>query len=147
MITEILVLITILSLASLAGTISATIIDCQSSTETLVIGPSGAALMPHCRESSKVPRLNPPNILPGNEDKTSLTQPGGSQTKTIARYTGPPSPSITSPSAQSSASEAFDDPNRTKIIITVDGTTLYYSKETVQSLSTDTTPTTITSSK
>ena len=140
-ITEIFVPTTISALVSLASTITSITTDAQSRIETLVIGPGGVVWTPLSQASSGVAQLNPPITPPGNTNTASLTQARSSPTTTSALNTG----SITtSAAAQSSASGAFDDPNQSETTIIIGGTTLHYSKETIESLSTITAPTTIT---
>ena len=143
-ITEIFVPTIISALASLASTITSTTTDAQSSIETIVIGPGGLAWTPLSKAPSGVAQLNPPTIPPGNINTAFLTQAGSSPTITSAPHTGRSSSVTASAAAQSSASGAFDDPNQSETTIIVGGTTLHYSKETIQSLSTITAPTTIT---
>ncbi|KAL9611325.1 MAG: hypothetical protein Q9167_004008 [Letrouitia subvulpina] len=138
-ITETFVLITISVLASLSSAITTTTTNAQSSLETLVVGPGGVAWTPLNQLPSNVPQLSPPALpLP------SVIQPSSPPTFTSAASTGQQSASISSTAAQSSVSGAFDNPNQSETTIIIGGTTLHYSKETIQSLSTITAPTTIT---
>ncbi|KAL8731409.1 MAG: hypothetical protein Q9181_004310 [Wetmoreana brouardii] len=75
---------------------------------------------------------------------SSVNRPGSSPTVTSAPYTGQLSATASPTAAPSSASWAFDNPDQSETTIIVGGTTLHYSKETIQSLSTITAPTTIT---
>lgn len=143
-ITEIFVPTKFSALVSLASTITSTTTDAQSSIKTLVIGPGGVAWTPLSQAPSGVAQLNPPTIPPGNINTAFLTRAGSSPTITSALNTGQSSSVTASAAAQSSASGAFDDPNQSETTIIIGGTTLHYSKETIQSLSTITAPTTIT---
>lgn len=136
--TETFALTTISLLATLSSTVTSTTFDAHSSLQTLVIGPGGVAWAP-IRPSSGAPDLPRPALpLP------SRSLPGNSQTVTSAPNTGQPSAAVTSTAVQSTAFGAFDNPNQSETTIIVGGTTLHYSKETIQSLSTLTAPKTIT---
>ena len=141
-ITEIFVPTTIPALVSLASTTTSVTTNAQSSIETLVIGPGGVAWTPLSQVPSGI--ANPPTIPPDNINTASLIPAGGSPTMTSAPNICQSSFVIASATTQSSASGAFDDPNQSETTIIIDCITLHYSKETIQSLSTITAPTTIT---
>lgn len=138
-VTETFVLTTMSVLTSLSSTVTTTTSDAESSLETLLVGPGGVARTPLSQLPSGVPQLPPPAV-----HLSSVNQPGSSPKVTRAPITGQPSAATTSTAAPSSASGAFDNPNQSETTIIVGGTTLHYSKETIQSLSTITAPTTIT---
>ena len=77
--------------ASVTATITTTIVNAQSSTVTVVVGPSGVAWIPYDPPSS-VPNLPPPSVLPGapfhSQPSNVPLPPGGTvRTATIGSST------------------------------------------------------------
>ncbi|CAF9921336.1 MAG: hypothetical protein HETSPECPRED_004496 [Heterodermia speciosa] len=132
-ITETFVLTTISLFASLSSTLTTTTANSQSSIETVVIGPSGIFWTPIGQSPSDVPQLPAP-ALPSSPNQPRTTP-------TISSVSASGTGSTT---AQSTASDAFENSSLSETTIIVDGTKLHYSKETIASLSTVTAPITVT---
>ena len=143
-VTETFVPITIPGFASLTSTITVTTTNAQSSPEVVVIGPGGIAWTPLSQAPSGVPELPPPTVLPVNPNPPPLSQPGSTPSLSSVQSTAPPSSASPSPTTQSSVSDAFNGSSYSETTFVVGGVTLAYSKATIESLATITSPTTIT---
>ena len=142
-VTETFVPVTIPGYASLASTITVTTANAQSSSEIMVIGPGGIAWTPLSQAPSGVPDLPPPTVLPVNPNPPPVSQPGSTPSLTSAQSTAPPTSASPSVTPQSSVSDAFVS-SYSETTFVIDGVTLAYSKTTIGSLATITSPTTIT---
>ena len=142
-ITEAFVPVTIPGFASLASTITVTSANAQSSLETMVIGPGGIAWSPLSQAPSGVPDLPPPTALPINPNPPPVSQPGSTPSLTSVQSTAPPTSSSPSVAPQSSESDTFDVLSESETTLVIGGVTLAYSKTTIESLATITSPTTI----
>ena len=142
-VTETFVPVTIPGFASLASTITVTTANAQSSPEVMVIGPGGIAWTPLSQAPSGVPDLKPPTVLPVNPNLPPVSQPGSTPSLTSAQSTAPPTSASPSAAPQSSVSDAFDV-SYSETTFAIGGVTLAYSKTTIESLATITSPTTIT---
>ncbi len=104
-------------------------------------------------QSKFAPASTGPTSAPG--DGPTSSHPGQLPPPPPAPSAKPPWNQVTSgplstavlPSTQSSVSDAFAIASQSETIVVAGGTTLHYSKETIQSLKTLTAPTTITATR